>query len=64
MICQCGQVELVLTGIQYAEFKKNHPGGDHYNLEKWSKKQKAEYTFGTKENDRRMKEIMGEEDSD
>lgn len=45
-------------GVQYAEFKHSHPGGDQYNLEKWSKKEKAEYTFGTKEFEKKMEDMM------
>ena len=64
MIRSCVHGYIMLMEIQYAEFKDDHPGGNHYNLEKWSKQQKAEYTFGTVENNRKMEKLMAGEDSD
>ncbi|RDL36218.1 Uncharacterized protein BP5553_06830 [Venustampulla echinocandica] len=54
---------------EYPKFKREHPGGDQYDITKIPKMQKARHTFGTKENDALMRRIMGEdsgedEDSD
>ena len=32
--------------VQYKTFKKNHKGGTHYDLSKWSKKERMEYKLG------------------
>ncbi|KAF4624087.1 hypothetical protein G7Y89_g14087 [Cudoniella acicularis] len=48
----------------YPKFKKGHPGSScEYDITQMSKAEKAQYTFGTKEHDARMREMMGE-DSD
>jgi hypothetical protein len=39
-------------------FLKNHPGGNNYDLTKWSKKEREEYTLGTKAFSRRIGTIL------
>ncbi|RFU36323.1 hypothetical protein B7463_g116, partial [Scytalidium lignicola] len=34
---------------EYPKFKRSHPGGHHYDINKMPQKEKARYTFGTKE---------------
>jgi hypothetical protein len=48
--------------MQYKKFKKNHAGGDHYDLTKWSKKDREEYTLGSKAYSRRI-EMDSDSDS-
>lgn len=46
---------------QYPKFKRNHRGGHEYDISKMSKKEKAQYEFGTEEHDAKMREFLGED---
>lgn len=49
---------------QYAGFVYGHSGGDEYDISQKSDKWKAGYTFGTKEYNDKMKEMLGSDPED
>ncbi|KAM3081166.1 hypothetical protein ACMFMG_005121 [Clarireedia jacksonii] len=51
--------------VEYNEFKKDNPGGSHYDLTKMSRAERDMYTFGTAANDARFAAMMDSDlDSD